>query len=377
MASTDTASKESTGLDRLRDLASRNPATERLLQEAEGYVGAHVHHLVTRAGDRLGQAAGKVTDSASGTGTGALIEGGKRLAGGASPMSAAAGAGLSGLKDTVKKAFGKGSGRGRRASGGKVMSIVEDIDIGVPVAEAYNQWTQFQEFSGFTKGVKSVETTDDTTSNWTMKIFWSTRSWKGTVVEQVPEERIVWTTEGAKGTTKGVVTFHRIDERLTKVLLVLEYHPKGLFEKTANVWRAQGRRARLDLKHFRRFVMMRGEATGGWRGEIRDGDVVEDHESAVEREEHEAEQSAGREEDENFREDSSAGEDEAEDGEGYEDEVAEDDDALPEDEDEAEAYDEDEAYDDEEAADPEDGYEPEDEQDVEEDEPEPEHAGRR
>jgi hypothetical protein len=102
----------------------------------------------------------------------------------------------------------------------------------------------------------------------------SRRNWKATVTEQIPDRKIAWTTEGGKGTTKGVVTFHPLADDLTQILLVIEYYPQGMFEKTGNIWRAPGRRARLDLKHFRRFIMMRGEATGSWRGEIRDGEVV-------------------------------------------------------------------------------------------------------
>jgi hypothetical protein len=108
---------------------------------------------------------------------------------------------------------------------------------------------------------------------------------KATVTEQIPDERIVWTTEGAKGTIKGVVTFTPLGENLTKILLIIEYYPSGFFEKTGNIWRAQGRRVRLDLKHYRRFIMMEGQATGeGWRGEIRDGEVVRTHEEAMEQE---------------------------------------------------------------------------------------------
>ena len=95
---------------------------------------------------------------------------------------------------------------------------------------------------------------------------------------------------------RGVVTFHPLGDNLTRVLLVLEYFPKGLFEKTGNIWRAQGRRARLDLKLFRTFVMMRGEATGGWRGEIRDGEVVKDHETALREEKESREEPEGPEE---------------------------------------------------------------------------------
>ena len=67
---------------------------------------------------------------------------------------------------------------------------------------------------------------------------------------------------------------------------MLEYWPKGLFERTGNIWRAQGRRARLEFKHFRRYAMtdviMRQEEIEGWRGEIRDSEVVKTHEEALE-----------------------------------------------------------------------------------------------
>ena len=76
--------------------------------------------------------------------------------------------------------------------------------------------------------------------------------WKSTIIDQVPDQRIVWQSEGAKGYVNGTVTFHEIGPNLTKILVVLEYYPQGFFEKTANLWRAQGRRVRLELKHFRR-----------------------------------------------------------------------------------------------------------------------------
>ncbi len=63
---------------------------------------------------------------------------------------------------------------------------------------------------------------------------------------------------------------------------------RGLFERTGNLWRAQGRRARLEFKHFRRRaminVLLRQEDVEGWRGEIRDSEVVKIHEEALEEE---------------------------------------------------------------------------------------------
>ncbi|MEV6316338.1 SRPBCC family protein [Streptomyces sp. NPDC051776] len=277
-------------LGKVRNEIANNPATDRLKEELRGYLQARAEHAVAGLGRTLGETIRKAGDPTQGPGAlmGSLAKGGQVLAEGRSPAQAALKAGTSHLKATLKDKFKGMFGKGRGKSGGgksKSVVIVEDIDVGVPLREAYDQWTRFQEFSTFAKGVVSVEASDDTTSNWKVKVAGSTRSWRAYVTEQVPDEKIVWTTEGAKGTVKGVVTFHRLGDSLTRVLLVLEYFPKGLFEKTGNIWRAQGRRARLDLKLYRKFIMMRGEAEDGWRGEIRDGVVVVDHETAVEEEE--------------------------------------------------------------------------------------------
>ncbi|MFH9610658.1 SRPBCC family protein [Streptomyces sp. NPDC017448] len=334
-------------LSGLKDDVVKNPATDRLKDELQNYLRARAEHAVTQLGHRLGDSVSKLAEPGSGSGAlKSLAKGGQALGEGKSPGQAAFSAGASHLKDTVKDKVKGLFGKGRKSGGGKSKSvtIVEDIDVGVPVREAYDQWTQFQEFSSFAKGVVSVEKADDTTSNWKVKVAKSTRSWKANVTEQVPDERITWTTEGAKGTVKGVVTFHALTDDLTRVLLVLEYFPKGLFEKTGNIWRAQGRRARLDLKLYRKFIMMRGEATDSWRGEIRDGEVVVSHDEAIEEEERddeptESEDDASEdayEEDDQPRDEDDAPEDEhlddIEDDDLDEDEPVDSDDEEPQDE---------------------------------------------
>src|SRR5215213_792377 len=241
---------------------------------AKGYAVARGQDAAKRVGDKLSGVTGSLNETAEGGGFKATAAGEavRRAVSGESPVKAALGGIGSGIKEKVSGLLG------RKKSGGsgnkKFMNIVEDITVGVPVNVAYDQWTQFQEFASFMKGVESVDPTDELNSNWRVKVAKSRRSWRATVTEQIPDRKIAWTTEGAKGTVKGVVTFHPLADDLTQILLVMEYYPKGLFEKTGNIWRAQGRRTRLDLKHFRRFIMMRGEATGSWRGEIRDGEVV-------------------------------------------------------------------------------------------------------
>ncbi|MEU2063238.1 SRPBCC family protein [Streptomyces sp. NPDC013455] len=380
----------------LTDLA-HSEAADRLKAEAQEYLAAQATRLLTGVGRKLGQTTVKLNDIAEGNSPGfakLALEGGRKIAEGKGPLRTALELGASRAKENVMDAvrnLGGGKGKKKGRAGAKPTVIMESVDVGVPLRAAYDQWTQYQEFSTFAKGVKSASRADDTHSDWQAKVFWSSRSWKAHTTEQIPDYRIQWTSEGAKGTTKGVVSFHRLEENLTRVLLVMEYYPSGLFEKTGNIWRAQGRRARLDLKNYARFITMKGEAEDGWRGEIRDGEVVRSHEDAVaeeEREEGEERESEARAPDEDTgeaedtedreasRESEEPEETEAAD-EGAEEEPYEDEEGAYEDEDyedEEEGPYEDEADEDEEPA--ENAYEDEDEGEEEYEEEEPEYAER-
>ncbi|GAA0321189.1 hypothetical protein GCM10010151_08650 [Actinoallomurus spadix] len=188
--------------------------------------------------------------------------------------------GVTALKEVGGQVLGKSDGKGAGGSAKtKVTNIIEEVDVGAPRRLVYDQWTRFQEFPSFMKKVEGTDQLADEKVRWKAKIFWSTRTWESTIVEQVPDERIVWRSTGQKGHVDGAVTFHELAPNLTRVLLVLEYHPQGLMEKTGNLWRAQGRRVRLELKHFRRHVMSQtllhpGDDVAGWRGEIHDGEVT-------------------------------------------------------------------------------------------------------
>ncbi|WP_028847236.1 SRPBCC family protein [Thermocrispum agreste] len=249
-----------------------SPVAGKITDELKSYAKAKSSSVMGRLGSNLTDVTQQLNDAAENGGP--LGKAGKaaadKLADGGSPGKAALSGAATGVKEKVKSMFGGGGG----SKSTKATVIVEDIDIGAPVDVVYDQWTQFEEFSSFTKGVESVEQSDQVESTWRFKVAMSRRTVQATVTEQVPFRRIAWTSDGAKGSSKGVVTFHPLADDLTKVLLVLEYFPSGFVEKTGNIWRAVGRRARLDLKHFRRFVTTNGEATGSWRGEIADGEVV-------------------------------------------------------------------------------------------------------
>ncbi|MEW2287711.1 SRPBCC family protein [Streptomyces sp. NPDC047841] len=374
---------------------ARSEAADRLKEEAQEYLNAQAQRLLTGIGRKLGETTGKLNDIAEGKSPGfakLALEGGRKLAEGKGPLRSAVELGASHAKDKVMETVRSlGGSKGKKGGAGKKPTVImESVDVGVPLRTAYDQWTQYQSFSSFAKGVKSANRADDTTSDWRAKVFWSTRSWKAKTTEQIPDYRIQWTSEGAKGTTKGVVSFHRLEDNLTRVLLVMEYYPTGLFEKTGNIWRAQGRRARLDLKNFARFITLKGEAEDSWRGEIRDGEVVQSHEDALAEEEEEArgEEEEGEEQEEGEEEaqgeEEPEGRERPEEGEEGEEEEEEEEEEPYEDEYEGETEEEagegdeegdEDSYEDE-AEEPAEDEEGAEEEEDEYEEEEPEHAER-
>ncbi|MGI8312661.1 SRPBCC family protein [Saccharopolyspora hattusasensis] len=274
-------------------------------------------------GDKVEEMAERLSESAENGGAGlmAAVTGSKELAEGGSPVKSALKAGFTGMAEKAKGALGMGGGKGGKKGKSKVVNIIEHNDVGLPIRVVYDQWTRFEDFPSMTKKVLSVDQESDEKVNWQAQIFLSKRSWQATIVEQVPDERIVWTSTGAKGTVDGSVTFHELAPDMTRILLVIEYYPQGFFEKTAYMWRAQGRRVRADFKYIKRHLMTRTileqDAVEGWRGEIRDREVVKTHEDALREEEEDAEYGpeAGEEEPQEYEGEYGEAEEGSEEGE--------------------------------------------------------------
>jgi uncharacterized membrane protein len=146
-------------------------------------------------------------------------------------------------------------------------SVVESIDVKVPVSTAYNQWTQFEDFPRFMEGVRSVRQTDDTHLHWTAEVGGVEKEWDAEISEQHPDERVAWNaTSGAENA--GVVTFHRLDDETTRVTLQMDVDPEGAVENVGTALGFLERRVKGDLERFKEFIESRGSETGAWRGDV-------------------------------------------------------------------------------------------------------------
>ncbi len=155
---------------------------------------------------------------------------------------------------------------------GRRMPIQQSVDVAVPIDEAYDQWTRFEEWPKFMHRVDSVQQVDDSTVHISTKTWGITKEFEAEIVEQRPEERIEWHSEDGL-MNSGVVTFHELAPRLTRIEVTMDVKPDSLLEKAGRGMRFTKRAVRGDLHRFKAFVEMEEHADKGWRGTIEDGDV--------------------------------------------------------------------------------------------------------
>jgi uncharacterized membrane protein len=153
-------------------------------------------------------------------------------------------------------------------------TVEKTVEVHVPVRTAYNQWTQFEEFPRFMEGVKEVRQLDDAHIHWHAELAGSDEEWDAEITSQVPDERVAWRSlSGAENV--GIVTFQPIDANTTRVHLRIEYEPEGVVENVGSALGVVSRRVEGDLERFKSFIEARGNESGGWRGQIQSGSVLD------------------------------------------------------------------------------------------------------
>jgi uncharacterized membrane protein len=152
--------------------------------------------------------------------------------------------------------------------------IEDSIEVQVPVQQAYNQWTQFEDFPKFMDGIQSVQQLDDTHVHWVAEIRGESREWTTEITEQQPDEKISWKTIKGEVKNDGVVTFEPVGDSQTRVNVAMDVEGQSTTENVAGdllgIVKSQ---VRGDLERFKQLIESRDEATGAYRGSVQDGEA--------------------------------------------------------------------------------------------------------
>ncbi len=146
-------------------------------------------------------------------------------------------------------------------------TIEQSIEVDVPLSTAYNQWTQFEEFPAFMEGVSEVRQLDDRHLHWVAEFGGRRHEWDAEITEQNPDERVAWRDVAGTGNA-GVVTFHRLDDEHTRLMVQMEFEAEGAVEKVGDALGVPDRRVKGDLERFKEMIESRGRESGAWRGEV-------------------------------------------------------------------------------------------------------------
>src|SRR6188472_2050292 len=108
--------------------------------------------------------------------------------------------------------------------------VQDSIEVQAPVQQAYNQWTQFEEFPKFMEGIQSVQQLDDTHVQWVAEIRGESRQWTSEITEGEPDEKIAWRTIDGEIKNDGVVTFEQLGVGLTRISLEMDVEGESTVE---------------------------------------------------------------------------------------------------------------------------------------------------
>lgn len=150
---------------------------------------------------------------------------------------------------------------------GMTSSTTASIEVNVPVNTAYNQFTQFEDFPKFMDSVHEVRQLDDTHLHWRASVAGKEEEWDSEITEQIPDKRIAWRSiSGVRNA--GVVTFHRINETTTRIMLQMDYEPQSIDEQVGDTLGLVKMQTQGNLKRFKQLLESRGAETGAWRGSV-------------------------------------------------------------------------------------------------------------
>lgn len=131
----------------------------------------------------------------------------------------------------------------------RTLPVQRSVDVAVPLEAAWDEWMRFDWMPDGAHKVVDIERDGDLLHGQ-LKGPRIARDWEAEIVDERTDESLAWqTVEGSD--TSGLVTFHRLSSRLTRIELQLDIVPEGPGDAIALVTRRADRRAENVLRGFK------------------------------------------------------------------------------------------------------------------------------
>ncbi|MFJ6656295.1 SRPBCC family protein [Streptomyces sp. NPDC091377] len=133
-------------------------------------------------------------------------------------------------------------------------SIEESVEVAVPLTSAYAQWARFEDFPRFMDGVRHIERHSPALTYWVTEFGGVRREFEAKVTDRRPDDRIAWRTVRGDVRQSGVVTFHRVDDTHTEVMVQMDHDPGRVTDIVADRLGLVRRQIRGDLGRFKAYM---------------------------------------------------------------------------------------------------------------------------
>lgn len=125
-------------------------------------------------------------------------------------------------------------------------AVDSTIIVDVPVAAAYERWSQIETFPQFMRGVAEVRRLDEKQFAWVWEVNGHRLESVSEITLQIPPRRIAWRSVSGRENA-GVVAFEEIGEMQTRITMSMKFCPVGEWDSAEAVTE----RLRASLQSFK------------------------------------------------------------------------------------------------------------------------------
>jgi uncharacterized membrane protein len=211
-------------------------ATKRRATAPAKRAGKNASKSVGRTALKHPSARGLALKAFRATGRRVLAQGGERLAQGGERLAHGTALALQQGREVLA----------RQLAGRPPIQV--SVDVAVPIAVAWDEWMTFEAFTEGIRRIEDIEREDGRLVGHASGLGGG--DWEAEIADEREQEAFAWRSLKG-GDCAGLITFHQLSERLTRIELDLDVLPSGPADAVALALPLARRRAETELRQFK------------------------------------------------------------------------------------------------------------------------------